>query len=148
MPQFRLGVLLLTFVTLGVLPSAMAADPPKPGTSTTPMQPPTGIPQLAPKFSCSMTPGKQGELFQTTNITVKKLSGQLLANTNVVAKFGIHATGQKLADICATQFTNNVATANNMIIAPPINPPPPGLWVCNANVSGKCPAPQAPQVPK
>ena len=148
MVPIQLVVLLSAFVSLSILPSAMAADPPKPGTSTTPMQPPTGIPQLAPKFECSMTPGKQGELFQTTNISVKKLSGQLLANTNVVAKFGIHTTGQKLADICATQFKNNVATVNNVIIAPPINPPPPGLWVCNANVSGKCPPAQTPQVPR
>ncbi len=148
MHQVRLGVLHLAVFCLSLVPSAMAADPTTRPT-TTPVQPQPTI-ELAPKFTCSINPptGKPNAP-PTTAVTVKKTSGALKHDTEVLIRLGLAPSGAFLAHICGYHFGNDTAKLSHVPV--PAISDPNYIWLCNAVVGKRrCkPQPQPqPQPPK
>lgn len=139
MHRIKPGVLLLGVFFLGLASSAMAADPSTRPTIT-PVQPKPTI-EAAPKFTCSINPptGKPSPHLMTA-VTVKKISGALKWDTEVLIKLGPAASGIGLAHICGYHFVNDTATIPQVIV--PAIGDPNYIWLCNAVVSKRRCKPQ------
>jgi len=109
MHRIKLGVFSLGVFFLSLAPSAMADDPSTRSTIS-PAQPKPTI-EAAPKFTCSINPptGKPSPHL-TTAVTVKKTSGVLKNDTEVLIKLGLAASGIRLAHVCGYHFVNDTAT--------------------------------------
>jgi hypothetical protein len=139
MHRIKLGALLLGVFFLGLVPVAMAADPVTTPTRT-PARPKPTI-ELAPRFTCSINPpaGKPSPHL-TTAVTVKKTSGALKWDTEVLIKLGLAPSGTNLAHICGYHFVNDTATIPQVTV-PGITDPN-YIWVCNAVVGKRRCKPQ------
>lgn len=139
MHRIKPGVLLLGVFFLSLAPPAMAADP---GTTPTrtPVQSKPTI-ELAPKFTCSINPpaGKPSPHL-TTAVTVRKTSGALKWDTEVLIKLGLAASGIDLAHVCGYHFVNDTATIPQVIV--PAISDPNYIWLCNAVVGKRRCKPQ------
>jgi hypothetical protein len=143
MHRIKLEILLLGWFLLSFASSAIAADPGTTPTRTPIQQKPTI--ELAPKFTCSINPptGKSGS-YLTTAVTVKKISGSIKWDTEVLIKLGLAPTGTNIAHICGYQFVSDTATIPQVFV--PAISDPNYIWYCNAVVGKRRCKPQ-PQPP-
>ena len=104
MHRIKLGVFSLGVFFLSLAPSAMADDPSTRSTIS-PAQPKPTL-EAAPKFTCSINPptGKPSPHL-TTAVTVKKTSGVLKNDTEVLIKLGLAASGIGLAHVCGYHYS-------------------------------------------
>jgi hypothetical protein len=146
MHRIKIGVFVFALVSLSLAPLAIAADPPTRPT-TTPVQSQPSI-ELAPKFTCSINPpaGKPNAP-PITAVTVKKTSGALKHDTEVLIRLGLAPSGAFLAHICGYHFVNDKATLTHVPV--PAISDPNYIWLCNAAVGKRRCKPQPqPQPPR